>query len=136
MRRHGIYCDGNAVSRTNAVSLQVQPGWALLASQNGQHFYLCLKGGAHYDTHATTYSHRAVRTTASLLNRPETQPTPRTSYRPAAWCPGCHAPVPVDLAECPDCGNPMPAAATPAICACCKREHCDGTRSNCYERNR
>lgn len=136
MRQHGIYCDGDAVSRAHAVSLQVQHGWALLASRDGQHFYLCLKGGVHYATHATTYSHRAARATASLLSRPEIQTTPRALYRPTAWCPGCHAPVPVDLAQCPDCGEAMPPATTAATCACCKREHCDGTRSNCYERNR
>lgn len=136
MKRHGIYCDGDAVSRTNATGLQVQPGWALLASRDGQHFYLCLKGGAHYDTHAATSSHRAVRATASLLSRPEVQPTPHTLYRPIAWCPSCHAPVLAALAECPDCGQPMHPAATPAVCAYCKRERCDGTRSSCYERNR
>ena len=67
MKRHGIYCDGDAVSRENARGLQVQPGWSLLSSRDGQHFYLCLKGGAHYDAHAMNFSYRAVRATAACL---------------------------------------------------------------------
>lgn len=67
---------------------------------------------------------------------------PRSSYRPTQWCLNCHAPVPVDLTSCPECGEPMPPVvritptATSTSCNCCKREHCDGTLFSCYERNR
>ncbi|MFC3859445.1 hypothetical protein ACFOPQ_01475 [Deinococcus antarcticus] len=34
-------------------------------------------------------------------------PFPR--YRPTIWCinPACHAPIPADALECPECGEPV-----------------------------
>ena len=64
----------------------------------------------------------------------------RPLYRPAQWCPGCHAPVPVQLDECPECGEPLPLAvqiipvATPDVCQGCKRGGCDGSREHCPDR--